>query len=160
MVSIRFTVSDPDGVTSFIGPGYALKMLVAACARNPRTVAELLQLLSGYDADLASRVRNGLAIFDEHNVRGNTQAIERQFAEGPSAEWPPFRALNETTHRASTQPAQAGLVIFNLLAKRIIQVQNSYAEIQRQDRGRLRVNGRPQRQLYHYDLPPAWSLVP
>jgi hypothetical protein len=160
MTMMRYTVTEPGGTTSFVGPCHALKMLVAACARNPRNLSELLELLAKYDAAFATAVRDGLAVFDEHNVRGNTRAIERAFAEQQPSDWPPFRVLSEPTHRASTQPAQAGLIIFNLGAKRIIQVQNSYAEIQRKDRGRLRAAGKPLRQLYYYDLPPAWSLTP
>jgi hypothetical protein len=157
---IRFTVADSEGTSSFIGPGHAIKMLVAACARGPRTLAELLDLTRRYDDEFAARVLNGLSMFDEHNLRENTASIERVFDECASADWPPFRVYNDATRRASTQPAQAGLIVINLNAKRIIQVQNSYAEIKRKDRGRIRLEGKPTRRLYHYDLPTEWSLVP
>jgi hypothetical protein len=160
MTLIRFTVADARGTSSFVGPCHVIKMLVAACARNPATVEELLGYTERFDADFARGVLNGLAVFDEHNLRGHATMIEHALAAHCSADWPPFRVLNEVTHRASTQPAQAGLIVFNLTAKRIIQVQNSYAEIQRRDRGRRREGGRPTRSLYHYELPQTWSLVP
>lgn len=103
---------------------------------------------------------SGLSVFDEHNLAGNTAAIESVLVEKDSSEWPPFRVLNDVTRRASMEPGRAGLIVFNLNARRIIQVQNSYAEIQRRDRGRIRANGRPTRVLYHYDLPADWMLVP
>jgi hypothetical protein len=160
MTLIRFTVADARGTSSFVGPCHVIKMLVAACARNPDTVEELLERAGRFDAEFARGVLNGLAVFDEHNRRGNSAHIEHLLSAARSADWPPFRVLSERTHRASTQPAQAGLIVFNLVAKRIIQVQNSYAEIQRRDRGRRREGGRPTRNLYHYELPRSWSLVP
>ena len=160
MTLIRFTVADRDGTTSFVGPGHAIKMSVAACANEPSTVRELLDKTRRYDDQFAIHVLNGLAVFDEHNVRNNTASIEALFASAPASDWPPFRVLNELTRRASTQPGRAGLIVINLNEKRIVQVQNSYAEIRRQDRGRIRARGRPTRLLYHYELPTDWSLVP
>ena len=157
---IRFTVTDGDITTSFSGPGHAIKVLVAACSRGPRTVGELLDIARRYDEHFATEVINGLAIFDEHNVRENTSSIERLLEQNPTDAWPPFRVYNDLTRRASTQPGRAGLIVINLAAKRIIQVQNSYAEIQRKDRGRIRAAGEPTRMLYHYDLPLDWALVP
>jgi hypothetical protein len=157
---IRFTVTDGDTTTSFAGPGHAIKMLVAACAKGPRTVRELLEQTRPYDEHFATDVINGLAVFDEHNVRDNTVAIERKLEDRAPDEWPPFRVYNDVTRRACTQPGRAGLIVINLAAKRIIQVQNSYAEIQRKDRGRIRAGGKPTRTLYHYDLPNEWALVP
>jgi len=157
---IRFTVTEGSSAASFVGPCHAIKMLVAACARGPRTIVELLEYTRRYDDQFATTVLNGLSIFDEHNLRGNTAAIERTLSDAHASDWPPFRVYNEATRAASTQPVQAGLIVFNLMAKRIIQVQNSYAEILRRDRGRLRENGHPIPKLYHYDLPSDWALVP
>jgi hypothetical protein len=157
---IRFTVTDGDTTTSFAGPGHAIKMLVAACAKGPRTVGELLEHTRRYDEHFATDVLNGLAVFDEHNVRENTDSIERTLLGQRPEEWPPFRVYNDATRRACTQPGRAGLIVINLAAKRIIQVQNSYAEIQRTDRGRIRSDGKPTRRLYHYDLPQEWALLP
>lgn len=157
---IRFTVTDGDTTTSFAGPGHAIKMLVAACAKGPSTVQELLEHTRPYDEHFATDVINGLAVFDEHNIRENTVSIEQKLEREQPDEWPPFRVYNDVTRRACTQPGRAGLIVINLAAKRIIQVQNSYAEIQRQDRGRIRSEGKPTRVLYHYDLPKDWALVP
>ncbi|MGH9175559.1 MAG: hypothetical protein ACRD1H_14435, partial [Vicinamibacterales bacterium] len=135
-------------------------VLVAACAKGPRTVRDLLEFARRYDERFATDVINGLAIFDEHNVRENTQSIELHLQRTPTDAWPPFRVYNDSTRRASTQPGRAGLIVINLAAKRIIQVQNSYGEIQRKDRGRIRSEGEPTRILFHYDLPQDWALVP
>lgn len=160
MSRIRYTVTDEHGTTSFIGPGHAIKMMVAACTREPQNVRELLESVRKYDAKFATDVLNGLSVFDEHNIKGETASIETQIAESAPDDLPPFRVFNEATRAASSQPAQAGLIIFNLVARRIVQVQNSYWEIQRIDRGRIRESGKPTRSLYHYRLPQEWALVP
>jgi hypothetical protein len=157
---IRFTIADPNGTTSFTGPGHAIKLLVAGCTKAPGTIKELLAASRQYDEDFVTEVLNGLSVFDEHNTPTNTAAIEKVLSETEPGDWPPFRVYNDVTRRASTQPARAGLIVINLGAKRIIQVQNSYAEIQRQDRGRIRASGKPTRILYHYDWPSEWSRVP
>lgn len=157
---IRFTITDPTGTISFVGPCHAIKMLVAACAGGAGSIDELMALLREYDDTLPDQVQNGLRVFDELNLRDNTTAIEQTLAGAAPVDWPPFRVFNAQTRDASTRPSGTGLIIFNLAAKRIIQVQNSYADIQRQDRGRHRKAGRPVQRLYHYDLPSEWSLVP
>jgi hypothetical protein len=53
-----------------------------------------------------------------------------------------------------------GLVVFNLKERRIIQIQNNYSNLERRDRGRIRVDGRPTDTLFQYELPVEWSLVP
>jgi hypothetical protein len=52
------------------------------------------------------------------------------------------------------------LVVFNLKERRIIQVQNSYANLERRDRGRIRIDGEPTGMLFQYELPSDWMLVP
>lgn len=160
MSRIRYTVTDEQGTTSFIGPGHAIKMFVAACAKEPQSLRELLNHVRRYDATFVEDVQNGLSVFDEHNVKDDTSQIESRIAESAPDDLPPFRVFNETTRAASSHPAQAGLIIFNLNARRIVQVQNSYEEIQRTDRGRIREYGKPTRSLYHYRLPQDWALVP
>jgi len=160
MALIRFTIADCIGTTSFVGPGHAIKMLVAACAREPQTLSELLEHTRRYDDQFATNILNGLSVFDEHNVKDDTSHIEACFVASSASDWPPFRVYNDVTRRASTQPCQAGLIVVNLKEKRIVQVQNSYAEIQRADRGRIRALGQPTRRLYHYALPRDWALVP
>jgi len=135
-------------------------MLVAGCAQGASNLDELLRHLGVLDARFTEEVKNGLTVFDEHNVRDDTSSIDRLLGESPPGRWPPFRVYNDVTRNASTQPTGAGLVIFNLPARRIIQVQNSYAEILRSDRGRRRENGKPVQQLYHYKLPAEWTLTP
>jgi len=158
--SIRFTIVDSAGALSFVAPAHALKMFAAACSRQPTDHRDLMTKTADYDAQLANMVLAGLHVFDEHNTANeltqSAQAIARGGTESPA----PFRVYNEITRRRSMEPARAGLVVINLLAKRIVQVQNSYADLQRRDRGRLRRNGRPVRALYHYELPPDWSIVP
>lgn len=160
MSEMRFTVVDEHGSLSFLGPCYALKMLAAACSQGPHDSRRLLRLTSAYDPHFSQKVLNGLAVFDEHNSVADHRVIQHQLATRPPQELPPFRVLDEQTRRASMQPARAGLVMFNLKARRIVQVLNSYAELERRDRGRLRRNGRPIGGLYHYELPDEWSIVP
>lgn len=157
---IRFTVIDDAGTFSFVGPCHGIKMLVAACSRYPQTGRQLLDFARRYDTDLVDQVQSGLAVFDEHNTRENSVAFHTA-SEGvaPSA-LPPFRVLDEYGRRLSLAPVGTGLILFNLSARRIIQVQNSYAEVLRTDRGRIRENGHPTRTLYHYTLPDEWSIVP
>ncbi len=157
---IRYTVADEDGTVSFLGPAHAMKMLVAACARGAATLDELLDFTRRYDDQFSRRVLDGLAVFDEHNTPENTGQIDDIIANRVPEEWPPFRVYNDVTRRASTQPGRAGMIVFNLRSKRIIQIQNSYAEILRRDRGRIREGGRPTRTLYYYDLPAEWAIVP
>ncbi len=157
---IRFSVTEPSGIISFCGPCHTIKMLVAACANGAATADDLLERVATLDEQFVAAVVNGLTVFDEHNLADDTQAIEQLLQTLPPIEWPPFRVYNEVTRNASTQPAGAGLIIFNLPAKRIVQVQNSYADIQRKDRGRRRRAGRPIQILYHYELSNDWSIVP
>jgi len=157
---MRFTVVDDHGAMSFVAPGHALKMLAAACSRRPSDHRDLIAKAADYDADLAGLVLAGLTRFDEHTTAGDAAAIDRVLREPDPDAAPPFRVLNDETRRRSMEPARAGLVVINLPAKRIVQVQNSYADLQRHDRGRLRRDGRPVRALYSYELPADWRIVP
>ncbi len=76
------------------------------------------------------------------------------------AHLPVFRVVDDVTRHQSLEPMRIGLVIFNLPAKRIIQVQNSQGVLQRSDRGRYFENGEPTDRLYFYRLPSDWTLVP
>ena len=86
--------------------------------------------------------------------------IQRVIAARAESYHPVFRVTDAETRRRSQEPAGAGLIIFNLTAKRIIQVQNSLAPLQRSDRGRYHENGHPTERLYFYRLPADWSIVP
>ena len=144
--ALRYTIVDADGTASFVGPGYLLKMLTAAASRGPSTVMRLLEIAGEFDPEFADRVARALA--------GDG---------GP--DWPdetgrPFRSTGEADARRALEPARSGLVVFNLDAKRIVQVQNTYAELKRADRGRMRRNGRPVQVYYQYELPDEWTIVP
>lgn len=158
--TMRFTVVDGAGTVSFVGPCHALKMIAAACSRRPRNHRELLELTADYDPRLSGSVLAGLAVFDEHNMPGNVEAIRARFDADGAEDAPPFRVLDELTRRRSLDPVRAGLVVFNLSAQRIVQIQNSYADLNRKGRGRIRRDGRPTQRLYHYELPADWSIVP
>jgi hypothetical protein len=68
--------------------------------------------------------------------------------------------VDERTRNTSLQPVKAGLVLFNLKERRIIQVFNTYDNVRRQDRGRIHKGGEPTGKLYHYRLPMDWQIVP
>lgn len=160
MFNIRFTIIDENGAISFVGPCHAIKMLTAACSKQPVSIHDLLERCEVYDPDLIEDVFIGLAVFDEHNTREHPDAFHAVLEARSSAELPPFRVIDEATRRASQTHAGSGLIIINLKARRIIQVQNSYADVQRIDRGRLRRDGKPTTLLYHYKLPDEWRIVP
>ncbi|MGH2561777.1 MAG: hypothetical protein ACRDJH_22145 [Thermomicrobiales bacterium] len=157
---MRFTVVDDGGAVSFVGPCHALKALAAACSRGPADHRGLLGLLGEYDRRLSRRLIAGLMVFDEHNTSKDRRAVHHWLEDTEPAEAPPFRVVDEVTRRASLQPVRYGLVVFNLNARRIVQVQNSYDNLKRADRGRVRVAGKPTRRLYQYHLTEEWSIVP
>ena len=148
--SFRFTIVDADGAVSFVAPAYALKMIAAACGKGAQRVDDLLQGVGEFDPALATELREGLARFDAGGSVGD-EPLDRTG---------PFRIGDEATRAAAQEPAASGLIVVNLPEKRIVQVQNSYADLKRTDRGRLRRNGRPVQLLYRYDLPEEWRIVP
>ena len=157
---MRFTVVDRDGALSFVGPCHALKALAAACSKRPPDHRALLALFEEYDPRFAGRLLAGLSRFDAGADPDHENEASPGDRDTAAAEGGPFRVVDEATRRRSLEPVRAGLVVFNLPAKRIVQVQNSYAELRRQDRGRLRRDGRPVRAYYSYELPLDWSIVP
>lgn len=157
---MRFTVIDPSGTVSFVAPCSALTALVAACAANPITLEELLQECERYHAALRDYVLSGLAVFDEHNIAGNYESIHAAIRYFPSSEWPVFRAVDDITRQGSLQPVKAGAVLFNLRQKRIVQLQNSFAEIARSGHVRFYDGARQTTRVRRYRLPAEWSLVP
>jgi hypothetical protein len=105
-------------------------------------------------------VLSALAVFDEHNVPGRYDAIHRVLDETSPAELPPFRIVDERTREASLQPIKAGLIIFNLKDRRIVQVHNGTGEVERNGRARHH-NGRHWTARVHtYELPDGWRIVP
>lgn len=145
---LRLTVVDADGTTSFVVPGYALKMVAAACSHDPVRLDELLERLGELDPALAADLSQGL--HRAADVAGLPSAIGAA----------PFRVVDERTRMAALEWELAGLVVVNLEAKRIVQVQNAYGDVRRRDRGRLRRNGRPVPVYYAYELPEEWRIVP
>lgn len=164
---MRYTIVDRCGAVSLVGPCHVLKMLVAGCAEMPTTLDELLDHVRPLDATFADHVASGLAVFDEHHPRaGGDDAAPapgdaHRGANGAAGRnGSVFRVTDAASRQASLQPVVAGLVVFNLNERRIVQIHNTYADIERRGRGRLRRNGRPVQTYYHYDLPAAWQLVP
>lgn len=159
MFEIRYTVVDPRGTVSFVGPGHVLKMLVAACSHMPSDLAGLLGHLRTLDRQFTDQVQDALAAFDEHHVAG-VAAGERPAGVTVPNQSTVFRVLDTASRQASLQPSRAGVVVFNLIERRIVQIQNTYAEIKREDRGRMRRAGRPVQTYYQYHLPSDWQIVP
>jgi hypothetical protein len=135
---------------------------VAACASQsqPRTVEQLLKAAEPFVGDFADRVLSGLAVFDEHNSPTNFQWVHAALDYCQPPEAPVFRVVDPRTEEASLSPVRAGVVVFNLLAKRIVQIQNTYSEIRRKGRVRVLRNNQPTDRVHRYELPADWSLVP
>ncbi|MBM2812730.1 MAG: hypothetical protein HW416_3489 [Chloroflexi bacterium] len=160
---MRFTVIDRDGGVSFVAACRMMEALVAACATEPDTLDRMLDAASPFAPDLREPVLSGLAVFDEHNSRGNLASIYAALETLRPADLPVFRVLDDRTRQASLQPARAGVIVFNLGSKRIVQIHNTYTEIKRS--GRIRVAqpealGRGAPRVHRYQLPDEWSLVP
>lgn len=156
----RFNVIDQRGVSSFVGPAHTLKVLAAACSRGAESLQSVLELAVDYDPDWAQGVRQGLHRFDEHNLESLSSDFALVGSRDGDQQFHPFRVLDAATRQRSMEPASLGLVVFNLKERRIIQIQNRYADLMRNDRGRVRRNGHPTRMLFSYSLSDAWSIVP
>src|ERR671933_557432 len=102
MFVMRFTVIDHTGTVSFVAPCTALKALVAACSKAPSDLEGLLSASTRYDNELKDYVDEQRS---QHSV-------------------PPLRGGDDATRRASLEPVKAGLVLFNLKDRRIVQVHN------------------------------------
>src|SRR5947209_1429709 len=158
---MRYTVIDDRGSVSFVAPIGSLKPLIAACSHRPVSVSELLRALALYDDQVAHDVASGLAVFDEHITLDTPERLHQLLDDGAEQAPPVFRVLDERTREASLRAARGGLVLFNLKARRIVQVHNNVLRVRRRDRGRVRSGGVPlDDQLYSYELPADWSLVP
>ncbi len=158
--TFRINVTDGDSIVSFVGPAHGPKVLAAACARNPTTIAGLLERARHLDPEWIDDVRLGLMVFDEHNDGVLSPAYEANVLDTSDDDHRAFRVVDTATRTRSNQPGRLGLVVVNLKEHRIIQVQNNYAELARKGRGRIRANGAPTRTYFHYELPEIWSLVP
>ncbi len=157
---IRCTIVDREGAVSFVAHGDALPALVAACAAGPSSLGELLDLSEPYYGNLREYVEAGLVVFDELNVPGRYGAIHESLRRAPPDEQPVFRIVDGLTREASLRPVKAGAIIFNLRARRIVQIMNSYREIRRSGHARI-FDGRGYTgTVYSYRLPKEWALVP
>ena len=103
--------------------------MLSGCISGAASNSQLLERASIRDSRLIEHVESGLAVFDEHNVAGNTLPIWQAFENLPSHQWPPFRVVDNVTRESSLRQARAGVIIFNLIRRKIIQIQNTYAEI-------------------------------
>lgn len=157
---LRITVVDHAGSISFVTDAEALPALVAACSRNPATVSDLLLHADTNFGGLRDRVLNGLAIFDERNVEGNYAAIHHAFAFCAPHELPPFRVVDAATREQSLRAVKAGVVLFNLIEKRIVQIQNTYREITRTGRAPIFDGEAHTGRMFTYRLPRDWAIVP
>jgi hypothetical protein len=157
---IRLTVVDERGTVSFIAHWAAASSLTAACSHDPATLGELLAASQRYDRGLRDLVLNGLAVFDEHNLPDDLRAIHEQLKTLPPRNTPVFRVLDEVTRNASVTPVRAGVVIFNLRAKRIVQIENTYDPLTRTGEVNYHNGKFLSKRLLPYELPPSWSIVP
>ena len=157
---LRCTIIDESGGVSFITHGDALPALVAACTANPGDIDELLARAEGYYTNLCDYVYSGLAVFDEHNTAGHYEVIHKALTTLPRYRQPVFRVVDDLTREASLRPVKAGAVIFNLKAKRIVQIINSYREIRRTGHGRIFDGSGHTGAVFSYSLPEEWALVP
>jgi hypothetical protein len=157
---MRFTIIDPAGTASFVAPCAVLEALVAACASGPKTLADLLASAEPYAPGLSDHITSALAVFDEHNSPENYAAIHGALDYHQPRDVPAFRVVDDRTREAALQPVRAGVVLFNLVEKRIVQIHNTYNEIRR--KGRIRVLDAATRQprVHSYELPADWALVP
>lgn len=157
---MRYTVIDERGAVSFIADCESLNILVAACAGNPQSLEELLTHTARFDTRLQEYVSSGLAVFDEYNCNGNYERIHAAITHCLPHEVPVFRVVDEKTRQVSLQGLHAGIIIFNLLKRRIVQIQNSYSEVRRKGKVRVRDGSGTTGRIYSYELSSDWSLVP
>jgi hypothetical protein len=160
MYVMRYTVIDEHGTVSFVAPCHALLALAAACSKDPRTLDELLIAADRYDRGLRDAVMSGLAVFDEHNVGGQGGSIVATLSRTPAYRGPVFRVVDEVTREYSLQPVKAGVVIFNLRARRIVQIHNTYEEVLREGRSQIHDERGATKSLFYYRLPKNWMVVP
>jgi hypothetical protein len=157
---MRFTIVDARGTISFIGDGFLMLPLVAACASNPRSLNEMLARVDQIDRRLKERILSSLAVFDEHNVDDNNQAILQALEATDQQDEPVFRVVDPVTRERSLQPTHTGLIIFNLKDHRIVQVLNHFYAVERSGEVHLHNGDRYSRRTIAYNLPETWSIVP
>ncbi len=157
---MRLTVVDAAGTVSFVAHASAAAALTAACTHNPATLRDLLDASERYDRGLRATVLRGLAVFDEHNLPDNLSDIHSQLDTLPPRQTPVFRVLDPVTREASLTPVRTGVVLFNLPARRIVQIQNTYEPLAQSGEVNYH-NGRfLSIRVLPYQLSPDWMIVP
>jgi hypothetical protein len=157
---IRCTVLDANGTVSFVAHWAAAAALTAACSHDPATLGELLEASTQYDRGLRDMVTRGLATFDEHNGGGDLSDIHQQLKALPPRRTPVFRVLDTITREASLRPVRAGVVLFNLPAKRIVQIENTYDPLSSSGAVNYHNGQFLSVRSLSYELPASWSIVP
>jgi hypothetical protein len=127
--AIRYTFVAPNGTVSFVADCRFLPAVISACIENAGSLSEVLDIVARRNKQLKQYVTTGLLVFEEHNTPDDHSWIDNQIAAKPSRELPVFRVLSDTTREASLRPAHAGVIVFNLVARRIVQLQNAYVDI-------------------------------
>jgi hypothetical protein len=143
---MRLTIVDRNGTVSFVAHTSAAVALTAACSHDPETIDDLLTVAQRYDRALPPP--------------GDTARIHQQLASLPPRDTPVFRVLDERTRDASLQPVRAGVVLFNLVGKRIVQIANTDEELSRAGEVNFHNGKFLSRRVFDYQLPPQWSIVP
>jgi len=157
---MRLTVVDEAGTVSFVAHASAAAALTAACSHNPATLRDLLDASERYDRGLRATVLRGLAVFDEHNLSDDLSDIHSQLDTLPARQTPVFRVLDPVTREASLTPVRTGVVLFNLPARRIVQIQNTYEPLAQSGKVNYH-NGRfLSIRVLPYRLSPEWMIVP
>ena len=157
---MRITVVDSKGTVSFIAHTSAVVALTAACSTDPDSLEELLDATRKYDRGLFHLVRNGLAVFDEHNMPSDTRMIHEQLATLAPRDTPVFRVVDDITRDVSLQPVRAGAVLFNLLKKRIVQISNTDETLARSGQVNFHNGKFLSIRVFDYELPSHWTIVP
>jgi hypothetical protein len=157
---IRLTIVDTEGTVSFIAHASAAVALVAACASNPTTLHELLDASTRFDRGLRDKVLNGLAVFDEHNLPDNLSDIHQQLQALAPRNTPVFRVLDPITREASLRSVRSGVVLYNLPARRIVQIENTYEPLASSGEVNYHNGKFLSIRLVHYKLSPDWTIVP
>ncbi|HZS94881.1 MAG TPA: hypothetical protein VFA78_08795 [Chloroflexota bacterium] len=155
---MRFTIVDPAGTVSFVGDGFFLPLLVAACSSDPTTLRDLLESADKIDRRIRMLILRGLAIFDEHNVEGDYAAIHTALDQ--RGHEPVFRVVDERTRQRSLEPTKTGLILFNLKDRRIVQMLNHFYAVERSGEVHVHTGTRYSRRTVSYQLSESWSIVP
>jgi hypothetical protein len=153
-------VVEHAGTVSFIAHSSAAIALTAACAADPTSLEQLLHHSQQHDRRLREVVLESLAVFDRHNHSDDLRLIHGLLATLPPRDVPAFRVLDPITRQASLESVRAGVVLYNLIARRIVQIQNTYQPLARA--GTVNYHNGRFLSIHEdrYELPAHWSIVP